>query len=117
MRRVALFLLAVLMATATPVLAGTDNRRTACRDQATDIANQWSAGQIHLAQEGDESEADEVVMISGGVKYFVPRYMTGKLKPTSERIWARKKVYQEEFHRCMHLHSRLQSLPVEQSAN
>jgi hypothetical protein len=101
MRVAALLSFAVVTAVATPAFAVTEARRVACRDLATEVANEWAAGEIYLAADEDTPEASEVTVIAGGKKYFVPREGRGVIKSVGTRIWQRKQVYIEEYRRCL----------------
>jgi hypothetical protein len=101
MRVTALLSLAVLTAAATSAAAVTEDRKIACRDYASAVADEWAAGDIYRAKADEEPEAKEVLVIAGGVKYFVPRTGQGVIRPVGERIYHRKQVYLEEFRRCL----------------
>jgi hypothetical protein len=101
MRIAALLSFAVLTAATVPSFAATDARKVACRDQASAIADEWAAGDIYRAKADEEPESNEVLVIAGGVKYFVPRKGSGVIRPVGQRIYQRKQVYLEEYRRCL----------------
>jgi hypothetical protein len=92
----------VTVVASTPAMSAvSEQRRLACRDQATDIANDYSAGKIYRAEEGDTPSASEVTVIAGGVKYFVPRSTSGVSDSVYTRMVDRNTVYAEEYRRCL----------------
>jgi hypothetical protein len=92
----------VTVVASTPAMSAvSEQRRLACRDQATDIANDYSAGKIYRAEEGDTASESEVTVIAGGVKYFVPRSTSGVSDSVYTRMLDRNTVYAEEYRRCL----------------
>ena len=80
-----------------------------CRDFAQAAADDWALGFMDRASDTTVANEDEIVVISYGHKYIMPRQGTidGDLRPISigSRIQQRHRVYHEEFVRCLHAKS------------
>jgi hypothetical protein len=76
-----------------------------CRTIASAAANEWSAGRIAPADDAMTAKSDEMVLISYGHKYIVPRRAPnhGDIRPQALGSLAmeRNQVYQEELERCL----------------
>jgi hypothetical protein len=76
-----------------------------CRTIASAAANEWSAGRIAPADDATAAKSDEMVLISYGHKYIVPRRAPnhGDIRPQALGSLAmeRNQVYQEELERCL----------------
>jgi hypothetical protein len=81
---------------------------TSCRTIATSAADEWANGQIVPAGDNEVAAPDQIVLISYGHKYFVPRHMkrneNGQLPMLGELARERNQVYGEEKIRCLSSH-------------
>jgi hypothetical protein len=99
---------AVLLAGAAAAFSSSASAETqevsVCRDYASAAADAWSADQIQRATENDEAPEGSYVVISYGKRYIVRNELGGedyKPTPVGARIWERKRVFHEEFLRCL----------------
>jgi hypothetical protein len=76
-----------------------------CRTIASAAADEWSAGRIAPADDETTAKSDEMVLISYGRKYIVPRRTPnhGDIRPQAlgELAMERNGVYEEELERCL----------------
>ncbi len=81
---------------------------TSCRTMATDAADEWANGRIAPAGGNEDAAPDQIVVISYGIKYLVPRYMphdsNGKLPMLGELAREYNQVQGEEHVRCLTSH-------------
>jgi hypothetical protein len=77
-----------------------------CRSFAEAAADQWADGRIAKADNSTSAQADEIVLISAGRKFIVPRDALRKdevtLQPLGQLASDRQTVYDEELRRCLH---------------
>lgn len=78
---------------------------TSCRTMASDAADEWANGRIEPAGSNEDAAPDQVVFISYGIKYLVPRYMphdtNGKLPMLGELAREYNQVQGQEHIRCL----------------
>jgi hypothetical protein len=77
-----------------------------CRNFAEAAADGWANGRIAKADNSTQSQPDEIVLISAGHKYIMPRIALNRddvtLQPLGELANDRQAVYDEELRRCLH---------------
>jgi hypothetical protein len=77
-----------------------------CRSFAEGAADQWADGRIMKADNSTRAQSDEIVLISAGRKFILPRIALRKddvtLQPLGELVRDRQTVYDEELRRCLH---------------
>jgi hypothetical protein len=77
-----------------------------CRSFAEAAAEQWADGRIMKADNSTKAQSDEIVLISAGKKFIVPRIALRKdevtLQPLGQLAMDRQTVYDEELRRCLH---------------
>ena len=79
-----------------------------CREFAQAATDEWAAGFMDRAAAATEASAEDVVIISYGKKYIMPRQGVDsnlRLISVGDRIRMRHRVYNEEFARCMRAYS------------
>jgi hypothetical protein len=81
---------------------------TSCRSMASDAADEWANGRIAPAGGNEDAAPDQIVVISYGIKYLVPRHMqhdaNGKLPMLGELAREYNQVKGEEHIRCLTSH-------------
>jgi hypothetical protein len=77
----------------------------ACRDYAEIAADIWARDLIRPADDFEKPGSGNIVVISGGHKYFMPKRQpddtNGHLISVGQRIHERDRVYHEEYLRCL----------------
>jgi hypothetical protein len=88
---------------ATPALAGDSPNKIACKTYAQAMADEWSGAELTRAEAGDPlGNGDQVLIIAAGKSYYVPSHQEGVIaKSVGQRIREHKRVYAQEFRRCM----------------
>ena len=76
-----------------------------CRSQAEAAANEWADGRIYPAEPADVANPGQIVVISYGEKYIVPRPPTDQVRVITQGLGGlasdRNHVYEEELARCL----------------
>ena len=76
-----------------------------CRGFAEAAASEWADGRIREADNSTNAAPNEIVLISAGRKYILPRTALRKdevaLQPLGELVSDRQRVYDEELVRCL----------------
>jgi hypothetical protein len=99
-----LFVAAISLLSLTNVALAKDI--VSCRSFAEAAANDWADGRIFPADNATTAQPDEIVLISAGHKFIVPRHATRSdrvtLQPLGALVSDRNQVYDEELARCLH---------------
>lgn len=76
-----------------------------CRSQAEAAANEWAGDRIHPVGPAFLAGPDEILVISYGEKYVVPRSPTNVVSVVKQGLGElasqRNRVYREELVRCL----------------
>jgi hypothetical protein len=76
-----------------------------CRSQAEAAADEWADGRIYPVGPAEMAGHDQVLVISYGRKYVVPRHLNSGLRIVTQGLGGlageRNAVYQEELTRCL----------------
>lgn len=98
-------LVAALGLCALTSAAAASHSITSCKTYASSAAEEWADGRIRPASDVETGLADEIVLISYGRKYIVPRQQnTLRLKPLGQLAKERNEVYEAELHHCLYGH-------------
>jgi hypothetical protein len=85
-----------------------------CKSIATAAAEEWTNGQVRLSEEMENTDMAQVVVISYGRKFLVPRYLphnsNGKLPALGELTGEYDRVYSQELRRCLDIRDHKYSL-------
>ena len=76
-----------------------------CKTYASNAAEEWADGRVRPASDEETGLPDEIVLISYGRKYIVPRQQgTLRLKPLGQLARERNEVYETELRHCLYGH-------------
>jgi hypothetical protein len=99
-----LFIAALSLFAVTNLASARDS--ISCRSFAEAAADEWSAGRLVPADSAELPNSNEIVLISAGHKYLVPRAAQRAdsiiLQPLGQLATDRNIVYEEELRRCLH---------------
>ncbi len=105
MRKLETMALAVLATLVISLSSAHAATSTTCRDFASTAADQWAQDYIIRAQDAEKPNHNQIVVIAGGQKYFMPKRQPDELNlhlvGVGQRAIERNHVYQEELARCL----------------
>lgn len=98
-------LVAALGLCALASAAAASHSIASCKTYASNAAEEWADGRIRPASDEETGLPDEIVLISYGRKYIVPRQQdTLRLKPLGQMARERNEMYETELRHCLYGH-------------